>query len=181
MPPTTERAARLGLVLRPSSMDDRRDVWQWGDWSDISHWTNPPPLKPSSFEEFCEGWKPYYFDGSSPRLGRVFIIEVAHQPVGMIAYNDIDESNQRVEIDIWMSCEANCGRGYGPAAINALSCYIEEAFHLKEVWAQPSGRNLRSVRAFEKAGFVRSSRPIEEYGKPDCADSVSLVRHLGSA
>ncbi len=166
------------VILRPSTLDDRQDCWQWGDRSDISHWTNPPPMAPSSFELFCEEWKPHYFDGSAPRLGRVFIIEVDHQAVGMIAYNDIDETHQRVEIDIWMSCQANCGRGYGPDAIDTLSRHIQDTFDLKETWAQPSARNLRSIRAFEKAGFVKSSRPVKDYGKADCQDALLLVRQL---
>jgi diamine N-acetyltransferase len=166
------------VKLRPSTPADRRDVWLWGDGSDISHWTNPPPMAPSSFEVFCEDWKPHYFDGSEPQRGRVFIIEVDGRAVGMIAYNHIDESHQRVEIDIWMSCEANCGRGYGSDALDLLNGYLRKTFKLKETWAQPSARNPRSIRAFAKAGFVKSSQPIEDYGRPDCEDAVLLVRQL---
>lgn len=170
------------VALRASTLDDRRAVWEWGDKSDISHWTNLPPQSPSTYDEFCEGWKAFYFDGSVPRFGRIFIIEVDDRPVGMIAYNDIDDDHQRVEIDIWMSCEANCGHGYGPEAILTLGEYLKQAFDLREVWAQPPVRNPRSIRAFEKAGFswkkLSSEEAFEEYGSRDYEDSVLMVKRL---
>lgn len=170
------------VTLRPSTLDDRRAVWEWGDRSDISPWTSLPPKRPGTYAEFREGWRDHYFDGSNPRLGRVFIIEVEQQAVGMVAHNDIDDQDARAEIDIWMSCEANCGRGYGPDAIMALAEHLKHAFALREVWAQPSARNPRSIRAFEKAGFMRVALPSREafleYGPRDYEDSVIMVKQL---
>lgn len=89
----------------------------------------------------------------------------------MVAYNTIDEQAGRSEIDIWLRAEHYCGRGYGRAAIGLLSAHLGERFGLAEVWAQPSERNPRSLRAFQKAGFERrasaSDAVFGEYGPPD--------------
>ena len=112
------------IKLRPSSINDRKMVWDWSANSDVSKWVNNNPDKPSTYQEFCLDWKKYYFDGSNLRLGRVFIVEINNEPIGMIAYNAFDESNKRTEIDIWLSCEKNCGHGYGSDAIKTLTKYI---------------------------------------------------------
>jgi diamine N-acetyltransferase len=171
------------VKLRPAALEDRRAVFEWGHTSDVAGWVNLPPQTVPTYEEFCEGWKDFFYDGSSRSIGRIFVIGAEGRPVGMIAYNDIDEVNRRSEIDIWLSCEASCGQGYGPDAALLLSEYLRAEFGLREVWAQPSARNPRSIRAFEKAGFVRlelgSKDEFLEYGPRDYEDSVLMVKQLG--
>jgi RimJ/RimL family protein N-acetyltransferase len=51
-----------------------------------------------------------------------------------------------------------------------------------EFLVQPSARNPRAIRAYEKAGFRRLGLPIEEaralWGPSDYADSVYMVRSM---
>ena len=170
------------IRLRPSNPDDRRTVWEWGHTSDIARWVNLPPQTIPTYEEFCEGWKDFFYEGPSRPIGRVFVIEVEGRGVGMVAFNDIDEVHRRSEIDVWLSCEASCGHGYGPDAIVTLSEHLKQEFGLFEVWAQPSVRNPRSTRAFEKAGFhrvkLKAREDFLEYGPRDYEDSVLMVRKL---
>jgi diamine N-acetyltransferase len=170
--------------LRPSTLDDLRPVWAWANQSDIAPWANAFQ-DPATYEEFCRDWKTHYFDGSAERLGRIFIIEVSSRPVGMIAYNDLDDEHRRVEIDIWLSCEASCGHGYGSDAIATLCEHLHNTFGLREIWAQPSERNPRSIRAFQKAGFQRIALPSRdaflEYGPRDTDDSVLLSKEYHAA
>ncbi len=162
------------VTLRPASLDDRRAVYEWTNLSDIAHWINLPPNKSETYEQFCADWEQYYFDGSAPRMGRAFVIEVHARSVGMIAYNDID-AEDRVEVDIWLSCEAECGKGYGSDAITTMCTYLRDQLAVREIWCQPSARNPRSIRTFEKCGFVRHDVTTDPYAPRDYGDSVTLV------
>jgi RimJ/RimL family protein N-acetyltransferase len=114
----------------------------------------------------------------------MFVILDGDAPVGAIAYNDIDE-RRRVELDVWMSAEANCGRGLGTDAIEALVGYLEAELGVRTFMMQPSARNPRAVRAYEKVGFVRvPATPAEiaaDWGGVDHEDSVLMIREAGRA
>ena len=178
-----------GVSLRPSRVEDQRTAWEWGNSSDIARWLNLPKdpegvWQATSYEDFCDDYRMFYFDGSTPMDGRAFVIEKHGEDIGIIAYNTIDEEARRVEIDIWLRGEMFCGRGYGRAAIDQLTMRLAKEFGVNEVWAQPSQRNSRSVRAFQSAGFERQGDASEaifaEYGTPDYPDSVLLVCTLAA-
>lgn len=167
------------VTLHPATLDDRRRVFEWGHDSDIADFIYPSGGITQTFEDFCADWKEHYFTDESPDLGRVFLIFHKGSPVGMVAYNDIDPKN-RVELDIWMNCEANCGRGFGPDAIEALCSHLAAQFGIRTFMMQPSARNPRAIRAYEKAGFVRTPATPEEiraeWGGVDAEDSVLMLR-----
>jgi RimJ/RimL family protein N-acetyltransferase len=104
--------------------------------------------------------------------------------VGQVNYNDIHErgGRRRTELDIWMRCEACCGKEYGTDALDALCRHLHERFGVAEFMVQPSARNPRAIRAYEKAGFRRLDLPIDEaralWGPSDYADSVYMVRSI---
>jgi RimJ/RimL family protein N-acetyltransferase len=79
-----------------------------------------------------------------------------------------------------MSCEANCGKGYGPDAIRALCTWLAAEFGVRTFMMQPSARNPRAIRAYEKAGFVRTPATAGEiradWGGVDHPDSVLMIR-----
>jgi RimJ/RimL family protein N-acetyltransferase len=81
-----------------------------------------------------------------------------------------------------MGSEAWCSRGYGAAALDALCGYLHRRFAVREFPVQPSARNPRAIRAYEKAGFARSpfslERAREEWGQSDCVDSVYMVNTM---
>ena len=85
-----------------------------------------------------------------------------------------------VELDIWMRSEACCGKGYGTEALDALCRHLHERFGVEEFMVQPSARNPRAIRAYEKLGFKRLDVPIESarelWGPNDYYDSVYMVR-----
>ncbi|MFQ5925063.1 MAG: GNAT family N-acetyltransferase [Dehalococcoidia bacterium] len=174
------------VALRPATERDKRMVYEWLAESDITPSIMGPPHFSDhpvpAWEEFCADYKPYFFDGSSPELGRCFIIMINSMPVGQLNYNDIDQHHQRTELDIWMSCEANCDKGYGPDALQTLCEYLFRTYGIVEFVIRPSARNHRAIRAYEKAGFQRVELTPEqaeaEYPSRDYADSVFLIRHM---
>ena len=174
------------VALRPATEEDKRQVYEWLAESDITSCMMGPPRFPDhpipAWEEFRDGYEPYYFDDSQPELGRCFIIIVDDVPVGTVSYNEIDKDHRRTELDIWMSCEANCGKGYGPDALKTLCDYLFKKHDVVEFWLQPSARNQRAIRAYKKAGFQPLDLTPEvaeaEYGPRDYRDSVLLIKHL---
>jgi diamine N-acetyltransferase len=140
-----------------------------------------------SWEDFRNDWEPHYFDDSAPERGRCFVILAGEEAVGMIAYGDIFETaaGRLTEIDIWLRSSADCGRGYGPEAIRLLCEYLERDLAVSQLVMQPSARNPRAIRAYEKVGFVRVSLPPQEAAiayqtRPDYDDSVFLIKSLGA-
>jgi len=166
-------------TLRPATLEDRHAIFEWGHDSDISSFIYHPEAATKTFEDFCADWKEHFFTDEAPRLGRMYVILHKGSPVGTVAYNDIDPQD-RVELDIWMNSEANCGRGFGPDAINALCSYLTAEFGVRGFMMQPSARNPRAIRAYEKAGFVRTPATPEqirmEWGGVDSEDSVLMIR-----
>jgi diamine N-acetyltransferase len=156
-------------------------VYDWGHAPDIAPFTHisGEPLEP--FAEWCEDWKEYYFADEDPQLARVFVILHDGAPVGAIASNDTSRPDG-AELDVWMSSSTNCGKGFGPDAIDALCRYLFSELGVKTVMIQPSARNPRAIRAYEKAGFSRTPATpeeiAEEWGGVDHHDSVLMIRKI---
>src|SRR5690606_9664140 len=81
--------------LKPATMAERRMIYEWGTQSDLTPSMMGPPLfpdhMPPAWEEFCDDYKPYFFDDSAPELGRCFLIMAGEEAVGQVNYNDIDD------------------------------------------------------------------------------------------
>ncbi len=172
------------VVLRPATEQDKRTIYEWLVMSDITPSIMGPPAYPDhpipTWGEFCDDYKQYFFDGSSPHLGRCFVIMVNELPVGQINYDEIDKKHKRTELDIWMSCESNCGKGYGPDAVEALCRYLYNKYGINEFVMRPSVRNIRAIKAYEKAGFKRIEMTLDqqrrEYGPCDYKDNIVLAK-----
>lgn len=177
------------ITLRPATMEDRRAVYDWAANSDTTAAMMGPPLYPDNlpptWEEFCEDHLPHFFDGSAPELGRIFIILVEGEPVGQVYYNDIWllDGKRCTELDIWMRAEKYCGKGYGSDAVQTLCDYLARELNVAHVMMQPSARNPRAIRSYEKIGFVRVPLSVEEaqaiWGPNDYWDSVYMVKTMG--
>ncbi len=170
--------------LRPATLADRRMIHDWSYASDVApllHLSDPPSRP---FESWCEDWQEHYFTDATPERGRMFVVLDGETPVGAIAHHDIDE-RRRVEVDVWLSAEAHCGRGLGTDAVAALCAHLEEALGVRTIMMQPSARNPRAVRAYEKVGFVQVPATAEEiaadWGEADHPDSVLMLREVEPA
>jgi RimJ/RimL family protein N-acetyltransferase len=169
------------LILRPASMDDRRVIYEWLALSSATPSMMGAPLfpenPPPSWEEFVDDYTDNYFDGSEPGRGRLFVIEADGNPVGAISYSTGGVRDACFELDIWMSREEECGKGYGPDALDTLCRYLESVFGPKDMVIRPSARNRRAVRAYRKAGFVPLAPGEDgEYGPGEYRDTITLVR-----
>jgi len=172
------------VTLRNATVKDRRMVYEWLVQSDCTPalfgwplYSDSPAL---SWDEFCDDYKLYFFDGTFPRKGRCYIIMVEGMPVGQVNHDIIDPVERRTQLDIWMSSESQCGKGYGPEALQILCERLHKTMRVSEFILRPSERNTRAVRAFEKAGFHRVDMSSDEqerlYGPGDCSDSIVMIK-----
>ena len=169
-------------------MDDRRTIYDWFANSDLTSSMAGEPLFPESplmtWDEFCEDHTPHFFEGEITEQGRCFIMQVDGEDVGQIYFNDIEvhDEVQRVELDMWMPAEKYCGKGYGTDALETLCAFLAKRFGVEQIMVQPSGRNPRAMRAYEKVGFVRLDVPqeesVKEWGANDYYDSVYMVKRI---
>jgi diamine N-acetyltransferase len=174
------------VVLVPAIAADQRQVYEWLACSDISSAMNGPPIYPDkplpAWEEFCDADSHHYFDDSALELGRCYLILAHDEAVGQVTYNDIHQKygRTRTELDIWMRSEKDCGQGFGTDALLTLCRYLSRRFGVQEFMVQPSARNPRAVRAYQKIGFrplgisVEAAREL--WGPNDYADSVYMVK-----
>jgi len=99
--------------------------------------------------------------------GRGFLICHNGEPVGFISYTCFHLKEGLAELDIWMNCEANCGKGFGTDAIITLSEHLNKALGIHGLIMRPSIKNARANKSYEKAGLRQSELSPSEYLLPD--------------
>jgi RimJ/RimL family protein N-acetyltransferase len=134
-----------------------------------------------TWEEFCDDYLPHFFDGSQPGVGRSYIIEHEGRAVGHVSYSRMDElPGPCAELDIWMRDSTCCGHGWGSVALDMLARQLHEVFGVRELVLRPSARNVRAIRSYEKAGFVRLDLSQDEqahrYNPGEYHDTVTMQR-----
>ena len=141
------------VVLLSADWEDMVPIYEWLARSDLTVTMVGPPTYPErrvpTWDEFRDDYPDHYFDGSSPELGRCFVIRADGEPVGQVNYNDIHEQlgRKRVELDIWLRSGSVCGRGFGTDALDALCRHLSQRFGVQDFMVQPSARNPRAIAA----------------------------------
>ncbi len=167
------------ITIEPSQPKDKKKVYEWLCLSETtkSH-MGPPNFEDApipTWEEYCEDFKDFYFDGSKPENGQLWIIKHGSEEVGAICYSSFHLKGKKAELDIWMSSEKSCGKGFGSEAIRVLCEYLIKLRGVEQFIIRPSTRNMRAVRAYEKAGFMRvtdenKQKTVKEYYKEEYWD-----------
>ena len=170
--------------LRPATMADRAMVHGWSYAPDVARWLHLSDPQATAFDAWNEDWEDHYFLDGAPERGRMYLILRDDRPIGVIAHGDVDP-RRRVEIDLWLASETHFGRGFGPDAIEVLVGFLQAERGVRTFMMQPSARNPRAIRAYEKAGFVRVPATAEEiaadWGGVDHHDSVLMLREAAPA
>ncbi|MCK5128354.1 MAG: GNAT family N-acetyltransferase [Clostridiales bacterium] len=150
------------ITLIAAELAHKHIVYEWGAESDIAHRIfNIEDEKFVTYEDFDKDYENFYFDGSQPFLGRGYVV-CTKEPVGFISYSAFEAESDTFELDIWLACEAQCGKGYGTEAIKLLGDYLFENFDIKRLLILPSSTNLRAIKSYIKAGFVQQSDETRE-------------------
>jgi len=162
------------IELIPATLDDKEIIYIWCFHSETtkSHSGQPdyPEAPIASPEEFFKengGYEDYYFTGERPQDGRGFLIKHGDESVGFVSYASFHLNPGVSELDIWMNSEAHCGKGFGTDALVALSEYLRQTLNKHTLIMRPSAKNKRAIRAYNKAGFAASDKPIDTFMPPE--------------
>ena len=158
--------------LVPATLEERKKAYDWCFHSETTKSHSGPPDYPEnpilSYEEFCaKGYEEYYFTGEKPKDGRGFFIEVEGEPIGFISYSCFHLKPGIAELDNWIKSEKHCGKGYGTDAIITLGDYLHKTLGIHTLIMGPSIKNKRAIRAYEKAGLIRTTDKMSDFLSPE--------------
>ncbi len=97
--------------------------------------------------------------------GFSFVFTLAHRSLGYLQAYRVDPESEYGPwrspqgetwgIDLLLGAAADTGQGYGPQVIAAFLSFWKSARpELRRVLIDPDARNIRAVRAYQKAGFA---------------------------
>ena len=163
----------VSLRLRPLTRADFPLMADWLGRPHVAQWWDEPRGPDAIEDEYgpC-------IDGTDPTL--VFVCEEAGTPVGFVQIYRMADNPGYVEsvgfadaagIDLFVGDADRRGAGLGPRMISAGVARMWASYpEVHGAVAGPSVANLRSCRAFEKAGFVA----VRQVRVPDEKDEELL-------
>ena len=160
------------IELVPATLEDRQKAYEWCFHSETTKSHSGPPDYPENpiltYAEFCEkGYEDYYFTGEKPKDGGGFFIIVEEELIGFISYSCFHLKEGIAELDNWIRSEENCGKGFGADAIMALGTYLHETLEIHTLIMGPSVKNARAIRAYEKAGLIKTNQSMCDFLLPE--------------
>src|SRR4030095_7904523 len=176
------------VTLQRANITDRARVYEWLIGSDLTPTMMGGAMFPDrpipAMDEFSARYPNFYFDGTRPYGGRMFVMAVGKQDIGCISHGAIDLANDVAELDIWLSERKLAGRGYGAEAPVGLCDWLQTNYGVNRFLVRPSRRNVKALRAMRRAGFRETDLPasdiIAKLSLPEgrYADEFLLLRIL---
>jgi RimJ/RimL family protein N-acetyltransferase len=134
------------ITLRPAALSDCQCLWEWA---------NDPVVRAASFDSRpipLPDHQRWLQRKLADRSCRLFIVLDDGRPIGQVRL----EQSSGTEAEIHVSLDAAArGAGRGTAAVKA-ACDIAAGAGVTRVVAHVKPDNPASLRAFEKAGFIRT-------------------------
>ncbi|OGX79249.1 MULTISPECIES: GNAT family N-acetyltransferase [unclassified Exiguobacterium] len=78
-----------------------------------------------------------------------------NQMIGELSIFDIDEENRKAGFRISMAATGLTGKGFGSEATRLVLKFVFKELRLNRLQLEVFSHNLRAIRAYEKAGFIR--------------------------
>lgn len=167
------------IELTEARMEDREKAYNWLFHSDFSDFlinlegytkdTIPP------YEEFCNEYWDFFFDGTQPENGRCYkILSSANkEEIGFIYYTAFHTKEGIAELDMWLKSLDYAGKGIGTEAINKMVNKLHKELGFDTFFMRPSRQNTRAVNAYTKAGFKETKLVADNYYKPEFIEEYS--------
>lgn len=152
------------LEIRPARLDEKRKTYEWLCLSDSAAMHMGPPDYPEhlipSWDQFQEEFSDEYYGEERVAFGVVYVLKDKGEEVGCLCSCSFHVREQCAELDIWLRARSFCGQGLGPRALRLLVARLRER-GIRRFLIRPAERNLRAIRAYEKAGFQRAHNKAE--------------------
>lgn len=149
-------ALRVALALRQADLRLRPAGPE--DCDRIHAWASDPETRAVSFSPDpipLEDHRRWYAASLESPTRRILVAEdPGGPPLGMVRF-DLEEAEAEAEIGINLAPEAR-GRGLGPALLDLAAREFHREHPGLRILARIKRDNTRSLRAFERADFVRS-------------------------
>jgi RimJ/RimL family protein N-acetyltransferase len=171
------------ITLKPSTLQDRRQIFEWLTQSDLTSsmlgTPNFPENPAPSWEEFIDDYYEYFFDGSQPESGCCFIIMLDNIAIGQINYNEIyeDAGILYTELDIWLAGKKYTNKGHETDALKTLCDFLHKGLNCKKFIIGPARRNIGAVKSYQKAGFIETLIPPPHF-VADYEDTIIMVKYV---
>ena len=169
------------IDFQPTQLSDAAQLFAWRKQPHVARWWNIHEWERSDFnfpaferelrDELEIGWQ------------SIFIITLDAQPIGFLqTYHAAsagdgwwpDEPVSTHGIDLFIGEASLIGQGLGPAIVCAFCARLFANSEVQSIITDPDPQNRRSVRCFEKAGFVAEGEIITP-------DGLSLLMRLRRA
>lgn len=141
------------VSLRPLEPEDIELLYRWENnmeiW-DVSN-TRTPFSKHILAKYILDSRNDIY----ETRQLRLIIQNNLDEPVGAVDLFDFDPYHLRAGIGILVHNTEHQNLGYATNALIAICEYARESLGLKQLFANISTENLKSIHLFEKTGFVK--------------------------
>lgn len=161
------------IELIEARIEDREKAYNWLFHSDFSEFlmnlegytkdTIP------AYEEFCNEYWDFFFDGTQPENGRCFkvINNDNNEEIGFIYYTSFHLKEGIAELDIWLKSLDYTGKGIGTEAIKLLADKLHTELGFHTFFMRPSRQNERAVNAYTRAGFKETKLVHEDFYRPE--------------
>ncbi len=143
-----------GFILRPFRHTDKKSLAKHANNKKISD--NLRDRFPHPYTEADAEWF-INFVLSDNHPVKNFIIEINNEAAGVISISpDEDVYKLNAEIGYWLG-EEHWGKGIITAVIKKTVKYAFENLGIKRIYATPFATTTGSIKALEKAGFVKEA------------------------
>lgn len=161
------------IAFRPIQLVDASLLFHWRQQPHIACWWNIAPYEAQTLEEVERELR----EDLELKEHESLLVLLEGRPIGYAqTYNAgdasgewwPDEDNSTAGLDLLIGEEGLTGRGLGPVIVRAICERLFADPSVRSIIADPQPENKRSVRCFEKAGFV-AERQLET------PDGISLL------
>ena len=146
-----------GVRLRDICADDSA---QWLVWLNDPEILGLMDMVAPVTAEQHEGFLRYGI--AENKNARWFAIEREGRFIGKVWLWDINWRHRRAEVRILVGERESWGSGTGTTALSIITKYAFETLGLHKIYAYVHERNVRSKRAFLRAGFIEEAMLREE-------------------
>ena len=141
------------ISLRPLEPEDIDLLYRWENDTEV--WTVSNTKTPYSKYILAQYIKESAKDIYETKQLRLIIQNENQEAIGAIDLFDFEPYHLRAGVGILIHNEGDRNKGYATDALKALSGYVIETLGLRQLYANISEDNLKSINLFEKCGFIK--------------------------